>query len=79
MLLNVVLLNIIYFSSAWTRVCNRPTRPWPHHFLRNKEKGKKRKKERVSKQKLLRGCHEVQNVTFLVILERLEFKIFLLG
>ena len=47
------------------------------HFLHSKEKkGKQRKKERVSKQKLLKDCHQGQNVTVLAILERLEFKNF---
>ena len=36
-----------------------------------KRKGNKEKK--VSKQKLLKGCHQGQNVTVLAILERLEF------
>ena len=36
----------------------------------------KRKKERVSKQKLLKGCHQGQNIIILTILERLEFKNF---
>ena len=34
------------------------------------------KKERVSKQKLLKDCHQGQNVTLLAILESLEFKNF---
>ena len=36
----------------------------------------KEKKERVSKQKLLKHCHQGQKVTVLDILERLEFKSF---
>ena len=40
---------------------------------KRKSKGKK---ERVSKQKLLKGCHLGQNVTVLAILKRLEFKHF---
>ena len=40
------------------------------------KKGNKGKKGRVSKQKLLKGCHQGQNVTVLAILERLEFKNF---
>ena len=48
-----------------------------HTFVRSKKKKEKqRTKERVSIQKLLLGCHQVQNVTVLAILERLEFKIF---
>ena len=49
----------------------------PSHFRAAKrEKGNKDKKERLSKQKLLKGCRQGQNVTVLVILERLEFKNF---
>ena len=47
-------------------------------FLRSQKKTteKQRKKERVSKQKLLKVCHQGQNVTILAILERPEFKYF---
>ena len=46
-------------------------------FLQAKRKKEnKGKKERHSKQKLLRGFHQAQNVTVLAILERLKFKIF---
>ena len=38
--------------------------------------GNKRRGERFSKQKLLKGCHQGQNVTVLAILERLELKNF---
>ena len=38
------------------------------------KKWNKEKKEIVSKQKLLKGCHQSQNVTVLVILECLKFK-----
>ena len=50
----------------------------PLTFLGTKKKrGKQRKKERVSKQKLLlKGCHQGQKVTVLAILERLELKHF---
>ena len=41
-----------------------------------KKTRKKEKKERISKQKLLKSCHQGQNVTVLAILERLEFKSF---
>ena len=37
----------------------------------------KRKKEIVSKQKLLKSCQQGQNFTVLAVLERLELKIFL--
>ena len=40
------------------------------------KKGDKGKKERVSKQKLLKECHQGQNTIVLVILERLEFENF---
>ena len=33
-------------------------------------------KERVSKQKLSKGCHQGQNIAILTILERLEFENF---
>ena len=47
------------------------------HFLSSKKKkGKQRKKEIVSKQKLLKGSHQGQNATLLVILGRLECKDF---
>ena len=50
-----------------------------HNFLRSKKKKRKqRNKERVSTQKLLKSCHvQSQNIIVLVILERLELKIFL--
>ena len=49
----------------------------PPLFCKQKEERKiKEKKERHSKQKLLRGCHQAQNVTVLAILEGLKFKIF---
>ena len=38
------------------------------------EKEKKGKKEKVTKQKLLKVCHQGQNVAVLAILERLKFK-----
>ena len=41
-----------------------------------RKKGNKGKKERVSKQKLLKDCHQGQDVTVLAILERLKFKNF---
>ena len=41
-----------------------------------RKKGKKGKKERVSKQKLFKGYRQGQNVTVLAILEHLEFKNF---
>ena len=41
-----------------------------------RKKGNKGKKEIVSKQKLLKGCYQGQNLTVLAILERLEFQKF---
>ena len=38
------------------------------------KKENKGEKERVSKQKLLKSCHQGQNITVLAILERLELK-----
>ena len=38
-----------------------------------RKKGNKAKKERLSKQKLLKRCHQGQNVTVLAILECLEY------
>ena len=41
---------------------------WPPIFYAAKiKKGNKRKNERLSKQKLLKGCHQGQNVTILVM------------
>ena len=48
-------------------------------LLSKKKKGKQRRKKRLSKQKLLKDCHQGQNVTVLAILERLEFKDFSVG
>ena len=41
-----------------------------------RKKGDKGKKGRVSKQKLLKGCHQGQNIIVLAILQRLEFENF---
>ena len=41
-----------------------------------RKKGNKEKKESVSKQKLLKVCHQGKNVTVLAILERLDFRNF---
>ena len=52
--------------------------PPPPTFLCNKKKKQKQsKKQRILKQKLLKHCHRIQNFTVLAVLERLEFKIFL--
>ena len=54
--------------------CSPPfTPPPPKPKIKSKSKEKKRK---VSKKKLLKDCHPSQNVTVLIILERLEFKNF---
>ena len=51
--------------------------PPPTFFAAKRIKGNKGNKERVSKQRLSKGCHQGQNVTVLAILERLEYKIYL--
>ena len=48
-----------------------PGQPWLATFLCSRKKTGK--KGRVSKQKLLKSCHQGQNVTVLASLERLEF------
>ena len=58
-----------------------PGRPYPPpspalFCIAKRKKGTKGKKERLSKQKILKGCHQSQNVTVLAILEHLEFKVF---
>ena len=50
---------------------------WPPLYcVAKRKKGDKRKKERVSKQKLLKGCHQGQNIIVLTILEHLELENF---
>ena len=52
-----------------------PTHTHTHTLLHSKKKNEKqRKKERISKQKLLKHCHQGQNDIVSAILERLEFK-----
>ena len=56
-----------------------PPPPFPptHFFcVAKRKKGDKGKKERVSKQKLSKGCHLGQNIIVLAILKRLEFENF---
>ena len=48
----------------------------PLFCVAKRKKRNQGKKERFSKQKLLKGCHQGQNVTVLAILECLEFKKF---
>ena len=84
--INIFLFNDLNESNKTTEiVITRPGKqgqgtrgPCPHNFVRSKKKrGKQReKKERVTKQKLLKGCHQGQNATVLAILEHLEFKNF---
>ena len=50
--------------------------PSPRFCVAKRKKGNQGKKERFSKQKLLKDCHQGQNVTVLAILECLEFKKF---
>ena len=50
--------------------------PSPRFCVAKRKKERKGKMERVSKQKLLKGCHQFQNVTILAILGCLEFKKF---
>ena len=45
-------------------------------FLRSKKNGNNGNKKRVSKQKLLKGCHQGQNIAVLAVLESLKFKNF---
>ena len=52
--------------------------PSPLFYVAKRKKGDKGKKERVSRQKLSKGCHQVQNIV-LAILERLEFENFLVS
>ena len=53
----------------------REPSPPPCFCVAKRKKWKQRqKKEKVSKPKLLKGCHQSQNVTVLTILERLEFR-----
>ena len=55
--------------------CSPPFTPPPSPRTKNKKQSKE-KKRKVSKKKLLKDCHRSQNVTVLIILERLEFKNF---
>ena len=48
----------------------------PLFCVAKRRKGNKGEKARVSKQKLLKGYHQGQNVTVLAILKRLEFIFF---
>ena len=48
--------------------------PPPFLLCSKKKKGRQSRKERVSKQKLLKGCHQGKNIIVLAILEPLEFE-----
>ena len=50
--------------------------PSPLFCVAKRKKGDKGKKERISKHKLSKGCHQGQNIIVLAILERLEFENF---
>ena len=50
--------------------------PHPTFCAAKRKTGSKRKKERVSKQKLLKGCYQGQNVILIAVLERPQFKNF---
>ena len=75
--------NGISLLSHYISIPERPGGPCPpllfSTFLRSKKKkGRQRKKGKgVSKQKLLKGCHQGQNAIVLAILEPLEFNFFL--
>ena len=75
------------FYISWWTICRvgdiggegvQGTCSLPHTFLRSKKKKRRQrqKRKRVSKQKLLKGCHQGQNIIVLAILERLEFENF---
>ena len=77
---------ILYFESAdlrilkaiWNKnVCTRTGDTGGSICVANRKRESKEKRERHSKQKLLKGCHQVQNVTVFVILACLEFRNFL--
>ena len=53
-----------------------PPSPPPLFFCGKIKRETKGIKKRVSKQKLLQGCHQDQNIIVLTILECLEFEIF---
>ena len=48
----------------------------PLFCVAKRKKGDKGKKERVSKEKLLKGCHQGQNIVVLAVIERLHFENF---
>ena len=70
----LVLVYTCSFSVCVSRAGDTVGATLPLFCVAKRKKGIKGKKERFSKQKLLEGCHQYQNVTVLAILERLEFK-----
>ena len=67
-------LSFLYITGLMTPRWPRETHAPPTFLFSKNRKGKQRKKkERVSKQKLLKGFHQGQNVT---VSEHLEFKYF---
>ena len=74
---------LLLLKHQWMVISDRflgPATPggaWPPTFCRAKRKiWKQKRKERVSTQKLLKGCHQGQNIIVLAILGRVEFKNF---
>ena len=67
-----------YWGGPGDHAPSLPTNTHTHTLfcLAKRKKGNKGEKERLSKQKLLKGCHQGQNVTVLAALECLEFKNF---
>ena len=56
-----------------------PPSPILFFCIAKRKKGDKCKKQRVSKQKLSKGCHQGQNIIVLATLERQEFEKFFLS
>ena len=75
---NVITFFFLTISQGWESQWDAPPpSSTPSTFLHSKKKkGKQRKKERVSKQKLLKSCHQGKSLTVLAILEHLEFRNF---
>ena len=47
--------------------------------IAEKNKNNRKKKKGIQSRKYLKGCHQGQNITVLVILERLELNMFFVG
>ena len=71
----------LFYYNVLIRVSNTEeaggARATPLFCVAKRKKGDKGKKERASKQKLLKGCHQGENIIILAILEHLEFEKFL--